>query len=55
MTNAEWFLLIGLLMLTRGLAATALSRLPFTSAILYLAVGLVLGPMGLNILALCDS
>ncbi len=49
MTNAKWFLLIGLLMLTRGLAATALSRLPFTSAILYLAVGLLLGPIGLNI------
>jgi len=49
MTNAKWFLLIGLLMLTRGLAATVLSRLPFTSAILYLAVGLLLGPIGLNI------
>jgi NhaP-type Na+/H+ or K+/H+ antiporter len=48
MTNANWFLLIGLLMLTRGLAATALSRIPFTSAILYLVVGLLLGPMGLN-------
>lgn len=44
MTNALWFLLIGILMLTRGLSATALKRLPFTSAIIYLAVGILLGP-----------
>jgi len=49
MTTALWFLLIGLLMLTRGLSATYLSRLPFTSAILYVAVGLILGPTVLNI------
>lgn len=49
MTNALWFLLVGVLMLTRGLSATALKRLPFTSAIIYLAVGIVLGPMVLGI------
>jgi NhaP-type Na+/H+ or K+/H+ antiporter len=40
-----WFLLIGCLMLARGLAATTIARLPFTSAIVYLGVGLVLGPL----------
>lgn len=49
MTNALWFLLVGVLMLTRGLSATALQRLPFTSAIIYLAVGIILGPMVLGI------
>lgn len=49
MTNAHWFLLIGFLMLTRGLTATFLSRMPFTSAILYLTAGLILGPTVLNI------
>lgn len=49
MTNALWFLLIGVLMLTRGLTATYIHRLPFTSAILYLAAGLILGPTVLNI------
>ena len=34
MTNALWFLLIGLLMLTRGMTSTVLSKVPFTSAII---------------------
>ena len=49
MTNALWFLLIGMLMLTRGMTATVLKKLPFTSAIIYLAVGILLGPMLLNL------
>jgi len=49
MTNALWFVLVGVLMLTRGLSATAIKRLPFTSAIIYLAVGIILGPMVLGI------
>ena len=36
-------------MLARGLAATTIARLPFTSAIVYLCVGLALGPVGLGI------
>ncbi|WP_194713081.1 cation:proton antiporter [Noviherbaspirillum soli] len=44
MTTAHWFLLIGVLMLARGLAATAITRLPVSSAMFYLTVGLVLGP-----------
>lgn len=44
MSNAHWFLLIGCLMLARGLAATTIMRLPITSAIFYLLVGLLLGP-----------
>ena len=49
MTTIHWFLLIGLLMLARGLAATTIARLPITSAIAYLAVGVVLGPFALGI------
>ena len=48
MTTTGWFLLIGLLMLAHGLAATTIARLPVTSAIVYLLVGVVLGPMVLN-------
>ena len=39
MTNAQWFLLVGGLLLARGLTATMLQRLPVTPAIIYLAVG----------------
>lgn len=49
MTTTDWFLLIGLLMLARGLAATTISRLPVTSSIVYLLVGVVLGPMVLGL------
>ena len=49
MTTIHWFILIGFLMLARGLAATTISRSPFTSAIVYLGVGLILGPVVLGI------
>ena len=49
MTTALWFLLVGILMLTRGLTDTALKRLPVTSAIIYLAAGILLGPTLLNV------
>ncbi|MEO7496991.1 MAG: cation:proton antiporter [Massilia sp.] len=49
MTTTYWFILIGCLMLARGLAATSISRLPVTSAIVYLSVGLLLGPVVLGI------
>jgi NhaP-type Na+/H+ or K+/H+ antiporter len=47
-TPAVWFLLIGVLMLTRGITSAALKRLPVTPAILYLGVGLLIGPCGLG-------
>jgi NhaP-type Na+/H+ or K+/H+ antiporter len=43
-TNALWFLLVGGLLLARGLTASMLHRLPVTPAIVYLAVGLLVGP-----------
>lgn len=49
MTNAQWFLLVGGLLLARGLTASLLQRLPVTPAIVYLAVGLLVGPTVLNL------
>lgn len=49
MTNALWFLLVGGLLLARGLTASMLVRLPVTPAIIYLAVGLLVGPTVLNV------
>ncbi len=49
MTNAHWFLLVGGLLLARGLTASLLQRLPVTPAIIYLAVGLLVGPTVLNL------
>ncbi|MEO7105585.1 MAG: cation:proton antiporter, partial [Rhodoferax sp.] len=49
MTGPQWFLLIGGLLLVRGLTATLLRRLPVTPAIIYFAVGMLVGPSGLNL------
>lgn len=49
MTSAQWFLLVGGLLLARGLTASMLTRLPVTPAIIYLAVGLLVGPTVLNV------
>ncbi len=49
MGTNQWFLLIGCVMLARGMAATTISRSPFTSAIVYLGVGLLFGPSVLNV------
>jgi len=49
LTNAGWFILIGSLLLAMGFIPTTLKRLPVTSAIIYLAVGIAVGPMVLNL------
>ena len=49
MSNAQWFLLIGGLLLVMGFTPTVLKRAPITTAIIYLAVGLLVGPSALNL------
>ncbi|MDO8862077.1 cation:proton antiporter [Haliea sp. E1-2-M8] len=49
MSNWLWFLLVGGLMLARGLTATPLQRSPITPAMFYLGLGLLLGPTVLNL------
>ncbi len=49
MTNSQWFMLIGGLLLARGLTYSILKESPVTSAIIYLAVGLLVGPTVLNL------
>ena len=49
MSNGAWFLLIGGLLLARGLTPAIIRRVPVTSSIIYLAVGILVGPMVLNL------
>lgn len=49
MTTAQWFLFVGALLIVMGVTPTLLKRLPVTPAMLYLAVGLVMGPTALGI------
>ena len=44
MTLAEWALVVGALLVTMVLAGTLLGRLPLSSAMVYLALGWLLGP-----------
>lgn len=44
MTTAHWFLFVGALLLVMGVTPTLLKRLPVTPAMLYLAVGMFMGP-----------
>ncbi|HUW00572.1 MAG TPA: cation:proton antiporter [Gallionella sp.] len=49
MTSELWFMLVGGLLLAMGLTASLLKRSPITSAIIYLAVGMLVGPSALNL------
>ncbi len=49
MNSAGWFFLVGGLMLVMGLTMSVIKRLPVTSAIVYLAVGLLVGPTGFGL------
>ncbi|GGC78403.1 cation:proton antiporter [Marinobacter halophilus] len=46
MTAATWFILLGSLLLVVGFTASYIQTVPVTSAIVYLLIGFVVGPMG---------
>lgn len=50
MSLAEWSLFVGALLVTMVLAGTLLQRLPLSSAMIYLALGWLLGPAAMNVL-----
>lgn len=50
MTIANWSLLIGILLITMVLSGTLLTRLPLSSAMIYLGLGYVLGPGGIGVI-----
>jgi sodium/hydrogen antiporter len=52
MTAIYWFIVWGLLLVAMALADSVLRRLPLTTAMLYLAAGVALGPLGAGLLAL---
>lgn len=47
-----WFLVVGVVLVAMALSSTVLKRLPLTASMFYLAVGGVLGPLGLGLLQL---
>jgi NhaP-type Na+/H+ or K+/H+ antiporter len=50
MEFAIWSVIVGLLLVLMALSGTVLSRLPLSTAMLYLAVGLGVSPLGLDLL-----
>jgi NhaP-type Na+/H+ or K+/H+ antiporter len=51
-TFTLWFIIIGVVFIFMALSSTVLKRLPLTYSILYLGVGLVLGPLGVGFIQL---
>lgn len=49
MTAATWFILLGALLLLVGFTATYIKTVPVTSAIVYLVIGFIVGPMGFGL------
>lgn len=49
MTTATWFILVGSLLLVVGFTASYINTIPVTSAIVYLVIGAVVGPMGFRL------
>src|ERR671913_1852448 len=52
MTGAIWFVATGLLLVGMAVASTVVARLPLTTALLYLGVGVAMGPAGLGLIRL---
>lgn len=51
MDFAIWSLVVGVLLIVLALSGTVLERLPLSTAMLYLAAGLLVSPWGLNLLS----
>jgi NhaP-type Na+/H+ or K+/H+ antiporter len=51
-TFTFWYIVIGLLLVGMALSGGLLKRLPLTTSMLYLGLGVVLGPMGLGMIRL---
>ena len=50
MSLAQWSLFVGTLLVTMVLAGTLLGRLPLSNAMVYLALGWLLGPAAADVL-----
>ena len=50
MTAILWYIVIGLLLVGMALSDSVLRRLPLTTPMLYMAVGVLLGPLGIGLL-----
>lgn len=52
MSFESWILIVGSLLLVMGLTASYVVRLPFTPTMVYLGIGILLGPAGFSVLYL---
>jgi NhaP-type Na+/H+ or K+/H+ antiporter len=52
LTDARWFVVAGLVFVIVALSHSVLRRLPVTTAIVYLGIGVIVGPVGLGLIRL---
>jgi NhaP-type Na+/H+ or K+/H+ antiporter len=50
LTDPRWFVLAGVVLVVMAIAASVLRRLPVTASILYLLIGVAVGPLGLGLI-----
>ena len=50
MTFDLWYLLLGVLLVSVAMLASSVRRLPLSETMIYLAVGVTFGPLGLGLL-----
>src|SRR5688572_26098175 len=50
MTDLRWFIAAGLVLVLMALAGSWVKRIPLSSAVIYLVVGAVVGPLGIGLL-----
>lgn len=51
-TDLRWFVVIGLLLVLMAMTGSWIRRLPLSTSVVYLAVGALVGPLGLGLLVL---
>ena len=52
LTDLRWFIVAGLVLLLMAIAGSSIRRLPLSTSMVYLAVGALIGPLGLGLLVL---
>src|SRR5688500_11513460 len=50
--GAVWFTIVGVLLVVMAAAGSRVERLPITTALVYLVVGVALGPLGAGLITL---
>jgi hypothetical protein len=52
LTDLRWFIVVGLVLVLMAIGGSWIGRLPLSTSVVYLAVGVAIGPLGLGLLVI---